>query len=408
MKKNLLISIYDMEIGGIERSLINMLEIFDYDAYHVDLLIFEHRGDFMNLIPGQVNVLPPINPYSVFRKPIVQCLKEGHYALAAVRLLGKFAAFIKSKFKPMEEGPGYHQMQYVMKYSMPFVPKIKKKYDLAISYAWPHDIIAKKVDAKLKAAWVHTDYSKLEIDNKMDLEIWHQFDFIASVSEECTNSFLLQYPSLRHKISTIENITSPEFIKNMAQQGTHVLGEDEHAFNLLSVGRLSYVKGFDMAVKALKILHDRGLTNICWHIIGYGGYEGELFRLIQECGLEDSFLLLGKQANPYPYMKECDLYVQPSRYEGKAVTVTEAKILAKPVLITQYPTACSQVEDGVDGIICGLGAEHIADGIERLYHNEMLRNQLINNLKHRDFSNTDELEKLYAFIGERKRSRGVV
>ena len=81
-------------------------------------------------------------------------------------------------------------MQLASKYSIPFIPKLSKKYDVAISYAWPHDIVAKNVNADKKIAWIHTDYSKLEIDNKIDLSVWNQFDHIASVSDECRNSFL--------------------------------------------------------------------------------------------------------------------------------------------------------------------------------------------------------------------------
>ena len=80
-------------------------------------------------------------------------------------------------------------------------------------------LLLDNVKADKKIAWIHTDYSKLEIDNKMDLSIWNQFDHIASVSEACRNSFLTQYPTLKEKVITIvENITSPEFIRNMAKE----------------------------------------------------------------------------------------------------------------------------------------------------------------------------------------------
>ena len=82
MKKSILISVFDMEIGGIERSLINMLESFDYEKYEVDLLICHHTGDLMSFLPNKVNILPQMDKYTVFRKPISQCLKEGHYSLS--------------------------------------------------------------------------------------------------------------------------------------------------------------------------------------------------------------------------------------------------------------------------------------------------------------------------------------
>jgi glycosyltransferase involved in cell wall biosynthesis len=398
MKKNLLIALYNMEIGGIERSLINMLENIDYERVSVDLLIYQHTGELIGLIPEQVNVLPENNKYSLFRKPIIQCIKEGNLLIPLMRVMSKVFAEVKSRYWKLQEGAGYIQMQLSMKYSSFFIPSQPKTYDLAISYAWPHDIIAKNVKAHQKIAWVHTDYSKLEIDHKQDLSVWNQFEYIAAVSEECSKSFLNQYPSLKDKVMVIENLTSPMFIEKMAEEGTNIIPFNKQDFNLLSVGRLSFVKGFDLAVSALKILHGKGLTNIKWYVVGYGGFENDLKKLIFDNNLQDSFILLGKKTNPYQYMKACDLYVQPSRYEGKAVTVTEAMILGKPILITNYPTAKSQVVDGVDGYICDLSVSGLVEGIERLYSDENSRNRLIKNVKEKDYRNSNELEKVYQII----------
>ncbi|WP_226667499.1 glycosyltransferase [Metabacillus litoralis] len=398
MKKDILISVFDMEIGGIERSLINMLESFDYENYNVDLFICEHKGDLMNQIPSKVNLLPQIDKYSVFRRPIIQCIKEGHYSTSLIRLVSKCIAGIRAKSQNFEEGSGYIQMQLVQKYSTYFLPKLKKKYDVAISYAWPHDIVANNVDAEKKIAWIHTDYSKLEIDNNLDQSVWKTYDHIVSISEECTKSFLIKYPSLEEKVILLENITSPSYIKNMSQNHIPYKDLDIENFNILTVGRLSYVKGFDMAVKALRALHNKGFNNIKWFVIGYGGYESELKELISRNDLEESFILLGKKINPYPYMEACDLYVQPSRYEGKAVTVTEAKILGKPIMITDYNTAQSQVENGIDGYIAELSIDGILEGIKKLYENFELREALAYKCKMTDYSNSYELKKLYSLI----------
>jgi glycosyltransferase involved in cell wall biosynthesis len=398
MKIKIIITVFDMEIGGIERSLINMLESFDYEKYEVDLFICNHVGDFLSLIPAKVNVLPESPGYTVFRKPIVQCIKEGHYTTSIIRILCKAIAMLKSKFRNLKEGSGYIQMQLALKYVTYVLPQQKKSYDLAISYAWPHDLAANKVVAAKKIAWIHTDYSELEIDNKLDLNVWNKFDNIASISDACTEAFLKKYPSLKNKIIQIENITSPMFIKKMADCDIDFIKQNNQSFHIVSVGRLSYVKGFDLAVKALRLLHDKGLTRIKWLIVGYGGFESELKGIIAENKMQDSFILLGKKTNPYPYIKSCDLYVQPSRYEGKAVTVTEAKILGKPILITNYPTAGSQINNKIDGVICDLSVEGIADGIERFYKDSELRRQLAATCENTDYSNSYELNKLYKIL----------
>lgn len=398
MRTKIFISVFDMEIGGIERSLINMLESFDYDKYEVDLFICHHSGDFLSLIPSEVNVLPEVPAYTVFRKSVKQCMQEGHVSTLLIRALSKTMAGVKARRRKLKEGPGYIQMQLDLKYTRFVLPPIKKRYDLAISYAWPHDIVAAKVVATKKLAWIHTDFSELEIDNQIDLAVWNKFDVIASISEACTDAFLSKYPSLQSKVTLIENITSPYFIKKMADDELPAIAADQMAFTLVSVGRLSYVKGFDMAVQALRRLHDKGLTNIRWLVVGYGGYETELKKLIALHKLEESFLLLGKKTNPYPFIKACDVYVQPSRYEGKAVTVTEAKILGKPIVITNYSTASSQIHEGLEGLICELSVEGITAGIEKMFWDKELRQKIESYCGSMDYGNNSELVKLYNLV----------
>lgn len=405
--KKVLISSFDMEVGGVERSLISMLNNFDYDNYDVDLMLYSHTGEFMELLPKKPNLLEESKKYKTFRLSIGQTIKRGNFAIGIGRLAARYKAKVMAKHKNIEE-PGCIQMQYMWKYTLPFLPKLEKLYDVAISYLWPHYFIADKVNAKTKIAWIHTDYSTIHTDVNIDLKMWDKFDYIVSISQDVTNAFLSKYPSLRSKIILVENITSPEFIRDMAKYKQNEIIKEGDLFNIVSVGRYCYQKAFDNAIKALRILHDRGYTNIKWYIVGYGEDEDLYKRLIKENKLEDSFILLGKKTNPYPYMKDCDLYVQPSRYEGKAVTVSEAQILGKPVVITNYTTSKSQIKHGIDGYICDLDANGIASGIEEVYHNEKLRKLISDNCKNTDYSNSSELKKLYEainnkYIGDRSK-----
>ena len=393
--KEVLIASFDMEIGGVERSLISMIDSFDYYNNKVDLMLYSHTGEFMSLINKKVNLLNENKKYSTFRKSIIQTFKEGQLVLGFSRLLARRNCNNISKRLNLTES-SYVQMQLMWKYAIKFLPKLNKKYDIAISYLWPHYFVADKVDAKVKVAWIHTDYSKLDTYIDLDLEMWNKYDYIFAVSEECKNSFLKKYPSLFNKIKVLENITAVDFINRMANEEVSDFKRKNNEFNLLSVARFSQAKGIDNAVRALKILYNRGLTDIKWYVVGYGGDEEMIRNLIKENNLEDSFILLGKKTNPYPYMKMADLYVQPSRYEGKAVTVTEAQILGKPVLITNYPTAKSQVKDKYDGLICELSIEGIANGIEELFKNRYKLKTLEENCRKSDYSNSYELEKLYS------------
>ena len=392
-----LISSFDMEVGGVERSLISMLNNFDYENNNIDLMLYKHKGDFMKLLPKRPNLLPEVDAYTSFRKSIAQLIKERKFKLAIARGKAKLEANkIANENNFLDSG--YIQMQLMWKYSLPYLPKLDKEYDVAISYLWPHYFVSEKVKAKRKIAWIHTDYSTIATDIDMDLKMWNKFDYIMAVSEECKNAFLKKYSSLKGKVKVMENITSPEFIRKMAEEDIEENIKEDDSFKLVSVARFSHAKGIDNAVKALKLLHDRGLTDIKWYVVGYGGDEEIIRKLIKENNLEESFILLGKKINPYPYMKACDLYVQPSRYEGKAVTVGEAQILGRPVIITNYTTAKSQVRENIDGYICELSIEGIANGIEKLYKDKNLRTQLSDNCKKTNYSNSNELNNLYSIF----------
>lgn len=389
MKKVLLAS-FDLEIGGVERSLINLLRHFDYEKNAVDLMLYRHAGELITHVPQEVNVLRENEAYRTFRLSIRETFQAMQFQLAFARLLAKGRVY----FNRSAEN-GYKQMQYMWKYALRLLPKLEGHYDVAISYLWPHYFVLEKVSAKKKIAWIHTDYSTVDIDEVLDEKMWEQFDVLVAVSEACKQAFLTKYPNLAQKIIVIENIQSPDVIQALADEPIPRTIQHDLRFKIVTVARLSHAKGIDKAVSALHLLKEKGYDNLVWYVIGYGGDETKIRKLITTYQLNDSFQLLGKKTNPYPYMKHADLYVQPSRYEGKAVTVLEAQILGKPVLITDYPTSSSQVRNGIDGFICARSPEGIATGIEKLYHDSLLRKELALTCMKTNFHNESELQKLY-------------
>lgn len=154
-----------------------------------------------------------------------------------------------------------------------------------------------------------------------------------------------------------------------------------------------------MCLELQKKMLEKGME-FKWFLIGYGGEEALIRKQIKEQGMEDTVIILGKKDNPYPYIEKCDFYIQPSRYEGKAVTVLEAQMLGKPVIITAYPSSESQLEDGIDGVIVPMDDEGCAEGIVKVMGNLELCEKLIKNCKSRDYSNCKEVEKLYDLIRE--------
>lgn len=168
--------------------------------------------------------------------------------------------------------------------------------------------------------------------------------------------------------------------------------------NLLSIGRYCTAKNYDNVPDITRRMKKSGIKDLKWYIIGYGGSEALIRQKIAEAGMEDHVILLGKKDNPYPYIKACDIYVQPSRYEGKSITVREAQILCKPVAVTAFPTAPSQIQDGVDGVIVPLDNEGCARGLADFIVDKALQSRIIEYLRTHDYANTAEVNKIYDLL----------
>lgn len=398
MKKKIFIFSHAMEIGGAERALLGLLNSIDYSKYEVDLFLLKHSGELMPLIPKQVNLLPEISQYGAIMKPMVLALKEGQIKVVLGRLCGK----LKAKLYDIKHALNRSTVaiEYSHKYTVKYLPKVNNEhYDIAISFLTPHYIVFEKVNADKKIAWIHTDYSTIELDVKSELAIWSKFDNIVSISDDVTRAFLSTFPSLENKIVKIENILSKDFIEEQADLFNVKNEMTGDSIKLLSIGRFCEAKNFDNVPEIASIIKSKGI-DFKWYIIGYGADENLIKSKITQYNMEDTVIILGKKENPYPYIKACDIYIQPSRYEGKCVAVREAQLLNKPVVITNYASSKSQLQDGFDGVIVPIDNQGCADGIVKVIDDKDLQNQLIENTKKTDYSNSKEIEKLYKLIGE--------
>lgn len=397
--KQILIVSHAMELGGAERSLLGLLNVLDPKRYKIDLFLLRHEGELLEYIPEYVHVLPKVAAYTVLARPMKDTLREGHFWLTGVRLYAKIKAARYNKKHQYKDSAV--ALEYSHKYIKRYMPKINPtvEYDLAISFLTPHYFVAEKVRAKKKIAWIHTDYKKVQINIPSETVMWGKYDYIASISEEVSKSFLEVCPSLRSKLILIENILSERLIKRQAMEldVTKEMPVIEDGFRLLSIGRYCTAKNFDNVPAICSCLLKKGFK-VKWYIIGFGGDEELIRQKIAEEKMEEHVILLGKKENPYPYIRACDLYVQPSRYEGKSVTVREAQMFAKPVVITAYPTSGSQLEDGVDGVVVPMDNEGCADGIAKLLDDPKKMQSLSEACRSRDYSNQKEVEKLYELL----------
>lgn len=386
-----------MEIGGAERALLGLLNAIDTSRVDVDLFINQHTGEFMPLISEKINLLPENKRYSTIERPMSTVLKEGHFDIVMARIFARLRHWLYRKWNKSLSPVDGSIFDFVSRYTTLLLPSLRHlgKYDLAISFLTPHRIVKEKVNATKKIAWIHTDYSVVSVNEKAELPVWNSYDHIISISSDVTSTFLQTFPSLKHKIIEIENILSPAFVK--AQALLYKPQEYSGDFiKICSVGRFCDAKNYENIPFVSKILKDHGLR-FKWFIIGYG--DSSLTKQsIKMTQTEDCVILLGKKDNPYPYIANCDIYAQPSRYEGKSVTVREAQILCRPTIVTNYPTATSQITNGKDGIICNMDNESIANAIYNLATDKTARLHLSTYLSEHDYGNESEICKIYRLI----------
>lgn len=401
MPKRIFINIHYLEIGGAERALIGLLNTLNRPDIEVDLFVNQHTGEFMRYIPKHINLLPQRKEYAGITGPIKQVLLHGEFGIALKRLIAKRKSKIYHNSLPEDiKDLDTSSFQYLFAEVESELPDFTDlgEYDLAISFIAPHNYVLHKVRAKKKICWIHTDYSTVHINKALELPIWSGYDHIASISEDCTRTFGQTFPDLRSKIFEIENIISPEFVRSQAQEFVpdaempRIDGERI----ILSVGRFHYQKRFDEVARMCRIMLDAG-AKFKWYLIGYGD-ETPIRQTINEYNVADTLILLGKRNNPYPYIKHCDVYVQPSRFEGKSVTVREAQILCKPIAITNFPTASSHITDGVDGLIIPFETDAAASALANFLDNEDLQHKIINYLSSHDYGNVSEVEKIYKLL----------
>ena len=393
MKKSLLIVSHALELGGAERSLIGLLDALDPAVWEVDLFLLRHEGELMPEIPEHVRLLPRMPAYTVLARPMADTLREGHFLLTAARLAGKIAAAgYTRRHGYTESGVA---LEYSHKFTCPLMPRIQpdKTYDLALSFLTPHYFVARKVRARKKIAWIHTDYTRVRVDIPSETAMWDAYDHIASVSDAVTRGFVQTFPGLKEKVILVENILPERLVRRQAEAFSADRDMPAKGIRLLSVGRYCSAKNFDNVPEICARLIRSGL-DVYWYIIGFGPDEQLIRDRIAQEHMEDRVILLGKKENPYPYIKACDLYVQPSRYEGKAVTVREAQMLGKPVVITRYETSASQLEEDVDGVVVPMDNEGCALGIGALLRDASTMKRLADACRVRDYSNASEAEKL--------------
>ena len=275
---------------------------------------------------------------------------------------------------------------------------LPEEYDLALSYleGGAAYFVADHVKAAKKAAFIHVDYEKAGYTRALDKDCYLAFDKIFTVSDEVREAFLKAYPELPDKTEVFHNILNKEEIVRRAEEGEGFT-DGFTGMRLLSVGRLTAQKAFEVSVDAMKRLKDAG-KNVRWYVLGEGDQRKKLQEQIDALGLTEDFILYGAVNNPYPFMKQADIYVHASRFEGKSIAIQEAQILGKPMVVSDCSGNREQVCHGKDGLMCGLTPDSLAENIMLLLEDEALRRKLGAAAAKKNADAAEEIQKLLSML----------
>lgn len=393
MKQKLLFVMGNLNCGGAEKSLISLLQSLDYSKYEIDLFLFKHEGLFFSRVPEQVHILEEPEFYRHYDMPVMEAVKDSLKKRRPGLAIHRIRAGLIFR---TETHPAVRE-QRVWKHLSKSLPRLTKRYDAAIGFMEksPLYYVIEKANATTKIGFIHNDYDKLGMDPAIDEFYFRSLDYLVTVSDECGSVLKNRFPDLSSKVQVIQNIVSPELIHKMSQE--EAVWSYPEGIKLLSIGRLTFQKGFEWAVEACRRLVDLGY-DIRWYVIGEGEERSSLEKLIAEYSLQRNFILLGLKDNPYPYIKEADIYVQSSRFEGKSIAIDEAKIMCKPIIVTDFSTAKDQIQDHYNGLIVDMSPEGLTDGIRRLIDDRELGTKFARNLAEEDLNTESEVEKIYQLV----------
>lgn len=397
-KKSILIIMPYLNCGGVESTLLSMLEIINKEKYEITLLLLEKKGEFIKRIPPQITVKEielPEKEKGIFygkKKMLLHYLKKGH--------IHKIPRYLLYNRKNGLTENRENNAMYFRRISSS-IPVLDGEYDLAIDYfgyaTFTTFYLAEKVQAKKKVSWLHSILSRFQ---PQSFEEWYrEMDAIFACSKMVKKDFENVFPGI-NTVQTFYNIIHPKEICRMAQIQDGFEDKFE-GIRILTVGRICYEKGIDLAIEAYKGLIESGYK-VRWYLIGGGSTEDyqKFYGMLETDKEKDNFIFLGTKDNPYVYMKQCDIYVQPSRFEGYCTTTNEARIIGCPIVMTNVSGAEEQIEDGVTGYIVEQRGKSIFEGIEKLINNSEIRMNFCENIKKIEVDTVHEIAKLYALLDE--------
>lgn len=404
MKQKLLFIINTMGRAGAETALIELLKKLDSTGqYELYLKTIIPCGELFDWVPEKVHILNKhISKHSVLSlsghiRITGSIVYAFFYHLTGFKLLGNMIKNIR------EQRASNRKLQYdklLWRLLADGQPEDKETYDLAVSYIEGASAyyLADKVQARHKAAFIHIDYEKAGYTMHMDQDCYHAMEKIFVVSNEVGKKFCAVYPQYKDKIRLFRNLLDKSTILKKAEEGVGFIDEFD-GIRLLTIGRLHYQKGYDIAIEALAMLREDGY-NVRWYVIGEGMERAKLEVMIKKYDVKDSFFLLGAKENPYPFLKQADIYVHATRFEGKSIAIEEAQILGKVIVASDCTGNTEQIIPEYDGVLLTLTAHNLAHELERVIDHPKLQKELVKHVLEIKLEFPEDLEGMLGMIEE--------
>ena len=368
MQKKIFFLLNAMNVGGVEKAFLGLLSIIPIEKYEIHVGFLQAKGGYMKYLPSYIC----IHEINIFKKywriindppiPYIKSLfKQGKIIDALVH------SIIHFYFKLT--GNRYWFYKYMLRNE----PIMIENFDIAIAFAGPSQAIdyyiCEKINAPIKCGWIHFDVTKFGIDKGMTRRLYQQYQKIFIVSQTAKEKFDSIFPELKNKTEVFYNIISKEQVKKLAIKGS-TFTDNFQGVRILTVGRLSEEKGQNVAIQALKLLLDNGY-NVRWYFVGEGKLMDTCKQLAEKLQISNSAVFLGLQTNPYGFMRDCDIYVQPSRHEGFCITLAEALCFNNPIVATNFTGAKEQLKLHSNCIVSNMSAEDIAIALQSIIKIEL-------------------------------------
>ncbi|WP_415345454.1 glycosyltransferase, partial [Clostridium perfringens] len=349
------------------------MSLLDYSKYNVDLQLFAYGRPLEVFIPKEVNLLKPF-PYTEFcnksiKESLKKSVKDMDFSMMISRI--KYSVALRK-----DKGGNAKKARLFWTNNSSVIESNTKKYDIAISYAQgvPTFYVADKINATKKFAWVNVSYRLDYKEKSFQEKYYKKYNKIVTVSDSARDIFLETFSELKENIEVIYDINDCSLIRKLAESGESYT-DDFDGIKILTIGRLANQKGYDLALEACKKLKERNLK-FRWYVLGVGPLKEEIEKYILENDLQEHFKLLGISANPYPFIKDCDLYVQTSKFEGFGLAIAEARILNKFVVTTEFDAVYNQMVHRKNGLVVKMNSNDIANGIIEILSDEKLRKDI--------------------------------